>query len=119
MNTYRSDNSHFIGGDTLLLRKGTTQGDPLAMVMFAVASIPLIKELSAAAAVKQLWYVNDVTRMGSLHKLRKWWDKINVLEESYGYYPNAVKNSLLVRENLYDKACECLRIRISPYKPRA
>ena len=90
-------------------REGTTQVDPLAMVVFAVASIPLIRELSAAAAVKQLWYVDDATGMGSLHELRKWWDKINVLGESYGYHPNAVKTPLSVRENLYYKACELFK----------
>ena len=45
INTYQSHSSLFIDGDSILSKEGTTQGDPLAMSMLAVASIPLIREL--------------------------------------------------------------------------
>ena len=79
VNLYRLESSLFIGGDTLLSKEGTTQGDPLAMVMYAVASIPLIHELSSISSVKQLWYADDATGMGTLNGLRSWWDRINEL----------------------------------------
>ena len=44
-NTYRFDCSLFIDGDCIFSREGTTQGDPLAMSMFAVATVPLIQQL--------------------------------------------------------------------------
>ena len=90
VNLYRMESSLFIGNDTLLSKEGTTQGDPLAMVMYAVASIPLIHDLSSISEVKQLWYADDATGMGSLKGLRSWWDRINELGRYYGYWPNAV-----------------------------
>ena len=53
INTYRSDPSLFIDGQTLWSREGTTQGDPLAMAMYAIGSQPLIRRLDGIA--KQVW----------------------------------------------------------------
>ena len=102
---YRLESNLFIGKDTLLSREGTTQGDPLAMVMYAIASIPLIRDLSSVENVKQYWYADDATGAGSLRSLRKWWDRINEVGGYYGYWPNAVKSSLLVSPSRYNEAC--------------
>ena len=40
-----------------------------------------------------------------MSELRKWWDNINTLGKPYGYFPNACKTVLLVREELYERAC--------------
>ena len=42
-NTYRNAAALFIDGNTLCSREGTTQGDPLAMPIYAVSLVPLIK----------------------------------------------------------------------------
>ena len=50
INTYRAPTELFVDGDILLFQEGTTQGDPLAMPMYAlaaVATIPLTKRLKA------------------------------------------------------------------------
>ena len=54
VNTYRSDIDLFISGETLSSQEGTTQGDPLAMVLYAIATVPLIKRISNDD-VKQSW----------------------------------------------------------------
>lgn len=79
------------------------------MVMYAVASVPLIQSLSSVSDVKQLWYADDATGMGSLDSLKIWWDKINMLGGSFGYKPNAAKSTLLVKPDCYDKACEVFK----------
>ena len=57
INTYRSPASLYVSGDTLLSEEGTTQGDSLAMPMYVIARIPLIRRLTESAT--QVWYVND------------------------------------------------------------
>ena len=41
-NTYRNSSHLFIDGETLLSQEGTTQGDHLAMAMYAIGILPLI-----------------------------------------------------------------------------
>ena len=59
-NTYRENASLFIDGDTLFSQEGTTQGDPLAMAMYAIATVPLIEKLQSTNT-KQVWYADDAT----------------------------------------------------------
>ena len=66
VNTYRSDIDLFISGETLSSQKGTTQGDPLAMALYAIATVPLIERISNDD-VKQSWYTviyNGATSLG-------------------------------------------------------
>ena len=58
INTYRSDVNLYIGYETLLSEEGTTQGDSLAMPMYALGTVPLINVLSDDH-IKQVWCADD------------------------------------------------------------
>ena len=64
INTYRAPTELIVDGDTILSQEGTTQGDPLAIPMYALATIPLIKKLHRN--YKQVWYVDDAAAVGGL-----------------------------------------------------
>ena len=106
VNTYRSDPCLFIDGETIMSKEGTTQGDPLAMAMYAIATIPLIKQLKVSTEVEQVWYADDLAAGGKVEKLRKWWDKILEMGPDYGYYANSSKTWLLVKEDTYEEAMQ-------------
>ena len=40
INVYRSPSELFVGGETILLTEGATQGDPLSTVIYALAMLP-------------------------------------------------------------------------------
>ena len=82
-NTYRENASLFIDGDR------TTQGDPLAMAIYAVATVPLIGKLKSANT-KQVWYADDATAGGTLLN-RKAWRTMLSSGPPYGYFVNPGK----------------------------
>ena len=74
INTYQSPVRMVIpGSGGLVSTEGTTQGDPLAMAMYALAVIPLIRQLhSSVTAVSQVWYADDAIGVGTCTSLQKW-----------------------------------------------
>ena len=96
INTYRSDAKLFVGGETILSQEGTTEGDPLAMAMYALALVPMIAKLSNV--VKQIWYADDAVAAGLLTDLRTWWDMLCDIGPQFGYFVNSSKTFLIVKE---------------------
>ena len=99
IDTYRETTELFVDDTTLFSEEGTTQGDPLAMPMYALATIPLINCLMVATDLKQVCYADDATASGSLSSLRVWWDHLASLGPTFGYHPNAIKTWLLTKED--------------------
>lgn len=98
-NTYSSPCRLFIVGQgEISSSEGTTQGDPLAMAMYALAVAPLIRQLRRSMPdIKQAWYADDATAAGKLQSLHLWWQKLQSVGPAFGYFPNATKTHLVVK----------------------
>ena len=104
VNTYREATELFINDITLSSAEGTTQGDPLAMPMYALATVPLIRRLNVATSVKQMWYADDASAYGTLSSLRVWWNLLAAEGPAFGYHANALKTWLVTKERHLDQA---------------
>ena len=96
VNFYRAAAPLFVGGEEIYSREGTTQGDPLAMAIFAIAVRPLIDRLMMAQET-QLWFADDAASGGKLQALRRWWDALLRFGPLFGYHGNVSKSWLLVK----------------------
>ena len=102
-NTYRQPSFLFVGGEVLISKEGTTQGDPLAMPMYALATVPLLTKVGTKETT-QVWYADDAAAGGKFNFLKQWWNKLNTFGSSFGYLPNAKKSWLIVKEGNIDAA---------------
>jgi hypothetical protein len=50
--------------ECILSREGTTQGYPLAMAMYAMATLPMIQRLQQEADIQQVWYADNSAGCG-------------------------------------------------------
>ena len=108
INTYRQD-AFLFAGSHIFSSEGTTQGDPLAMAMYAIGIyaigiLPLIDKLQGI--VQQCWYADDSAAGGTILDLKRWWDLLQVLGPRYGYFPNGTKSWLVVKEDAVDTVRE-------------
>ena len=94
-NTYRTPSRLFIDGDHILSQEGTTQGDPLAMAMYAIGTLPLIHKLQGD--VTQAWYADDASAGGKTSDLRVWWDSLVSSGPHFGYNHNPHETWLVVK----------------------
>ena len=99
-NTYQAPIRMIItGSGEISSSEGTTQGDPLGMAMYAIGILPLIQKLHEhCQAMKQVWFADDATAAGTCESLRQWWDFLSTEGPKYGYYPNATKTYLIIKE---------------------
>ena len=106
-NTHRCNAKLFIGGEHILSQEGTTQGDPLAMAMYAIGTLPLIQELQGVAP--QSWYADNATAGGKLRSFRMWWDRLKMAGPHYGYHPNPAKTWHVVKFEHHEAAADVFR----------
>ena len=106
LNCYQSPARLFVaGGGELSSQEGVTQGDPLSMVFYALATLPLIGKLRGEhPSISQAWYADDSGGAGQLQQLRGWWDSLERLGPEYGYFTNSTKTQLLVKPSQLGEA---------------
>ena len=99
INIYRSPAFLFVTGDIILSEEGTSQGNPLAMPMYALATLPPITWL--LQCIVQVWYADDACACGSIWDLCLWWDQLCAEGPSFGYHVNASKTWLVTKESCH------------------
>ena len=100
-NTYRAPSDLYID-EVILSQEGTTQGDPLAMPTYALATIPLIDQLPHN--ITQIWYTDDACAIGSVADLHAWWNELTTRGQKYAYRVNAIKTWLVIKESVMSEA---------------
>ena len=99
--------------DHILSEEGSTQGDVTAMAMYAIGTRPLLDILSEQtdpSACQQVWYADDSSAAGKLREIKKWWDILNITGPKFGYFPNASKTILIVKDSRsFDLATELFK----------
>ena len=110
-NCYSSPSQMFvIGGVELSSKEGTTQGDPIAMAIYAIAVIPLllmvleITESRASERTRAAAFADDFTASGTIAGIKYWWDQLCKIGPKFGYFPEATKSWLIVKPCLKSKA---------------
>jgi hypothetical protein len=96
-NTYRGFSALILQGsdEFLYSREGVTQGDPLSMMLYALAVLPLIDFLEMSE-ITQNWYADDASAIGPLSRLREWLQLLIQRGPSFGYFPEPQKSYLVV-----------------------
>jgi hypothetical protein len=93
------------GSEELLYsREGVTQGDPLSMFIYAVATVPLIRSLGEPCDGTQVWFADDASACALLARLRDWFIRLLEVGPSFGYYPQPTKSYLVVNGDNLDLA---------------
>lgn len=109
-NTYGTPSDLYIEGgevghDVIKSEEGTTQGDPVAMAMYAIGLSVLQDNLTyEETKVKSVAYADDYIGAGTLQDLRTWWNKLENKGKKFGYITNANKSCLIVKPGKEDQA---------------
>lgn len=67
--------------------------------MYTLGILPLIKKADHLKKRFGMHYADDASALVSLVNLHRWWDMIDSLDPTYGYYANFTKIWLLVKES--------------------
>ena len=106
INCYQSPSRLFVqGGKEISSAEGTTQGDSIAMPIYAIGITPLLREIKDPdSKVTLAAFADDLAGAGKLQQLLTWWNNIVEYGPLLGYNPQADKSWLVVKEHLLEEA---------------
>ena len=85
-------------GEEILSVEGTTQGDNLAMSIYALGTNILLDRLKLVSpTTRQVSLADDITGAGKILDLRIWWDTVISEGKTFGYYVNLSKTWLIIK----------------------
>ena len=97
-NTYKEPaRLHLGNGQFILSQEGVTQGDPLAMALYAIATRHFIDLIKQNTDSLQVWFADDSLLGGKLVHIKDSFDYINAIGPKDGYNPKASKTYLIVK----------------------
>ena len=109
-NCYSLHSRLFIRGESEIRScEGKTQGDPIAVTLYVIAIIPMILMIVDTTSkiddsTKTAAYADDLTAAGKIIQLKNWWETLCMLSPKFGYYPEASKSWLIVKEKAKQRA---------------
>ena len=105
-NTYKKPTDLFLSkGLKIVSEEGTTQGDPIAMSVYALSLVALQKKIDfQKTGTKHVAYADDFIGAGRIEDLKKWWDLIRRHGPPLGYTPNPEKSVLVVKKDAKELA---------------
>ena len=105
-NSYRGYALLIIAGskEYLFSREGVTQGDPLAMLLYGLAVLPLARKLKNPEKWKQNWYADDSACSAPLTLIFEWFELLIREGPKYGYFPELQKSFLVISPEFFDEA---------------
>ena len=74
------------------------------MLIYAVGVLPFISHLKNPELHKQHWYANDSSCAASLLHIKEWFVRLLELGPSYGYFTEASKSIIFVKEQHLQEA---------------
>ena len=110
-NTYRGWAPLIVvdANELLYSRDGVTQGDPLSMYIYTVATLPLISHIGRPNVGTDIWYADDASTCAPLHELVDRFTMLLRLGPLYGYYPEPKKCVLIVYHDHFTTASELFK----------
>ena len=96
-----------VGGKEIKSDEGTTQGDAVAMGMYALGLMPLLMTIDTYIendTIKQIAFADDLTGIGKIQELLKWWNIIITNGQNIGYHVNQQKSWLVVKPEYFVEA---------------
>ena len=90
-------------GEEITSAEGTRQGDPSAMPIYTLGSLPLLN-MTTTENTKYAAYADDISCVEILRNILTWWSKLNTFFPKIGYFPKADKSWLIVKPGKYEAA---------------